>query len=335
MTPERLRLLRRMVGIGAFGVVVFFASFMMAFPYDKVKDQLVAQAAAANLDMDVGSTGPLLGFGVSMKDVTLRTRPAVGQKPAVIPIQEARLSQTPLSGMNNEWDYDVALEALGGEIDATIKIAKLGETKLATRQVALNELSGSRGLVPLPLSGRLDMNLDMKIPNMRHGEANGSLDWRWAGAVIGDGKEKLKVAGNPFLSEGIVVPRVRLGDFKGKVVFNKGIGKLQGVGAKSQDGEIRIEGEVRLADPIGYSYVDLYVVFKLSDPLLKSNDKLQLMMQLAESMGKRPDGFYGFRLTGSFNRLGPIQWMQTSPFPPGGSRAATPAAPVARPAPAG
>jgi hypothetical protein len=47
------------------------------------------------------------------------------------------------------------------------------------------------------------------------------------------------------------------------------------------------------------------------------------MMQLAESMGKRPDGFYGFRLTGSFARMGPIQWMKASPFP-AGSRAQAP-----------
>ena len=59
----------------------------------------------------------------------------------------------------------------------------------------------------------------------------------------------------------------------------------------------------------------------MSDALLKSNDKFQLMLQLAESMGKRSDGFYGFRMTGSFNRLGPVQWMKTSPFPAVGTRA--------------
>ena len=75
MTPERFRMIRRMVGIGAFGLVVFVLSFMFAFPYERVKDTVVAQAAAANLDLEVGSTGPLFGFGVVMKDVVLRTRP--------------------------------------------------------------------------------------------------------------------------------------------------------------------------------------------------------------------------------------------------------------------
>ena len=52
-------------------------------------------------------------------------------------------------------------------------------------------------------------------------------------------------------------------------------------------------------------------------------------------MGKRSDGFYGFRLTGSFARLNSVQWMQNSPFPASGagfgSRAAAPAPPVSPP----
>jgi type II secretion system protein N len=228
-------------------------------------------------------------------------------------------------GLKGQTAYDntVSLDALGGQVDIESSgvLLKHGETKVVAKELAMNELSGSRGLIPLPLSGRLDVNLDMVLPSGRYGESNGGVDWKWAGAAIGDGKEKLRVPGNAFLSEGIVIPRVRLGDFKGKVVFQKGIGKLHGVGAKSQDGELRMEGEIRLADPVGYSYLDLYVTFKMSDALLKSNDKFQLMLQLAESMGKRSDGFYGFRMTGSFNRLGPVQWMKTSPFPAVGTRA--------------
>jgi type II secretion system protein N len=332
MTPERFRMIRRTLGIGAFGAVVFVISFMLAFPYERVKDTVVAQAAAANLDVEVGSTGPLLGFGVVMKDVVVRTRPALGEKPAVMSIEEARLSSSPLVGLKGQTAYDntVSLDTLGGQVDIESSgvMLKHGETRVMARELGLNELSGSRGLIPLPLAGRLDMNLEMVLPTGRYGEGNGAVDWKWAGAAIGDGKEKLRVAGNPFLSEGIVIPRVRLGDFKGKVVFQKGVGKLQGVGAKSQDGELRMEGEIRLADPVGYSYLDLYVTFKLSDALLQSNDKFQLMLQLAESMGKRSDGFYGFRMTGSFNRLGPVQWMKTSPFPAVGTRAAAGTAPT-------
>ena len=328
MTPERFRSLRRALGIGLFGVVVFVFSFGLAFPYDRVKDQLVAVAAAGNLDMDVGSTGPLLGFGVLMKDVTLRTRPELGKKPSVITIEQARLKSSPLAGLREQlMAYDISLDTMGGRVDAELTATReLGETKLSTREISMAELPGVKTSIGLPLGGQLDMDLDFDAPNNRNGEGSGTLEWKWGAASVGDGKEKLKIPGNPLMAEGITFPRIRLGDFKGKIQFTKGVGKLSGVGARSQDGELKIEGEVRLADPLNYSYLDLYVTFKLSDALLKANDRLQLMMQIAESMGKRSDGFYGFRLTGSFARMGPVQWMKTSPFPAGGRAEGPPAA---------
>jgi hypothetical protein len=197
-------------------------------------------------------------------------------------------------------------------------------------------MPGVKDAINLPLAGRLDLTLDLQKPNHRNGEASGSLSWLCAGCGVGDGKEKLKVASNPLLAEGMSFPRISLGDFAGKVAVTKGVGRLQGVHARSPDGEICVEGEVRLADPVGYSYLDLYVRFKLSEALLRRADKLQILLQLAETMGKRSDGFYGFRLTGSFARLNSVQWMQTSPFPASGagfgSRAAAPTPPVSPPA---
>jgi type II secretion system protein N len=320
VTPERFRSMRRWLGIALFGAVIFFISFALAFPYERVKDQIIAVAAAFNLDMDVGSTGPMLGFGVVMKDVTLRTRPELGKKASVMSVEEARLGSSPLGPLRSRlMDYDISLDTLGGRIEADLVATReLGETRLSTREISMAELPGVKSSIGLPLGGQLDLDLDFKAPNNRNGEGSGSLQWSWGGAFVGDGKEKLRIPGNPLLGEGITFPRIRLGDFKGKVAFTKGVGKLSGVGSRSQDGEIKIEGEVRLADPLNYSYVDLYVTFKLSDALLKANDRLQLMMQIAETMGKRPDGFYGFRLTGSFARMGPVQWMKTSPFPAGG-----------------
>ena len=83
---------------------------MMAFPYERVKDQIVAIAAAQNLDMEVGSTGPLLGIGVVMKDVTLRTRPDPGKKASVIPIERARIDVSPLAQLRGEFAYNLDVD---------------------------------------------------------------------------------------------------------------------------------------------------------------------------------------------------------------------------------
>jgi type II secretion system protein N len=319
MTPDRFRVIRRVVGMGAFGVVVFLVSLMLAFPYEKVRDQIVAIAAAQNLDVQVGSTGPTFGFGVVLEDVTVRTRPEPGKRPSVIPVERARIDVSPLAQLRGEFAYSLEIQAFDGHIDTDEHAEKTGShSKIATREINLAQLPGVKQAINLPLAGRLTLSLDLTKPNHRNGEASGHLSWLCAGCGIGDGKEKLKIASDPMLAQGLSFPRVTLGDFAGKVQFQKGVGRLQGVHSRSPDGELFIDGEVRLADPIGYSYLNLYVRFKLSEALLRRAQNLQLLLQLADA-GKRSDGFYGFRLSGSLARLNSVQWMQTSPFPAAGA----------------
>jgi type II secretion system protein N len=320
MSPDRFRTIRRLVGLGLFGLAVFLVAFMMAFPYERVKDQIVAIAAAQGMDMEVGSTGPTFGIGVVLKDVTLRTRPDPGKKASLIPIERAAIEVSPLAQLRGEFAFNLDVNALDGRIEANEAAEKTrSRTRLQTTELSLAQLPGVKDAINLPLGGRLSLNLDLTKPNHRNGEATGSLSWTCAGCSVGDGKEKLKIASNPLLAEGMSFPRMSLGDLVGKVTFQKGVGRLQGVHARSPDGELFIDGEVRLADPVGYSYLDLYVRFKLSEALLRRADKLQILLQLAEGMGKRSDGFYGFRLTGSFSRLNSVQWMQNSPFPAAGA----------------
>jgi type II secretion system protein N len=329
MSPDRFRAIRRIVGVGTFGVVVFLVAFMLSFPYDRVKDQIVAMAASQNMDMEVGSTGPTLGIGVVLKDVTLRTRPEPGKKANLIAVDRARIEVSPLAQLRGEFAYNLDVQALDGRIEADEHTEKArSRTRIGTKEISLALVPGVKDAINLPLAGRLNLSLDLTKPNHRNGEASGTLSWTCAACGIGDGKEKLKIASNPLLAEGMSFPRMTLGDFGGKITFNKGVGRLQGVHTRSADGELFIDGEIRLADPVGYSYLDLYVRFKLSEALLRRADKLQILLQLAETMGKRSDGFYGFRLTGSFARLNGVQWMQNSPFPAAGagfgSRAAAP-----------
>ena len=328
MTSDRRRLLQRLGGTGLFGLVVFTISFMLSFPFDRITEQIVAVAASRDLDLEVGSAGPAFGIGVALKDVKLSARTDPGKKPAwVMNIAQARIGVSPLAEMRGDIAYTIWLDALGGEVDADIQSTKaLGLTKVNAKQLAMSDLPGIREAINLPLGGTLDVDLDLKTPQNRNAEANGALSWTWAGCVLGDGKEKLKVPGT-LLAEGITLPKLRLNDFTGKINFEKGVGKLQNVQAKGPDGELHLEGEIRLSEIVALSYIDLYLRFKLSDALLKSSDKLQTMLQFADS-AKRADGFYGFHVTGTLSRPGSFLPMKSSPF------ATAPGAPLGRPTPA-
>lgn len=328
LTPERVRLFRR-IGIHlAVGFVVLTLTFYLSFPYDRISEVLAASAAQQNVDVEIGSAGPAFGVGVSFENVLISTRPTDGSKPTRIRIDGARVTASPLAFLIGRQSVSVSAETMGGDIEIEWRASRLdgqkseGRLRIDARSLAMADLPGIQETINLPLAGMLGMTIDLKVPMIGTGlnvrplwnEASGSVSWKCEACSIGDGKAKLKIAGNPLFAEGLSLPRLRLGDLAGKLAIEKGIGKFQAVQARSPDGELIVEGEMRLADPLPLSALDVYVRFRLSDALLKSADKLKLILQIAESVGKRSDGFYGFRLNGALARLGAPRWSQSSPF---------------------
>ena len=171
-----------------------------------------------------------------------------------------------------------------------------------------------RDAINLPLSGTAKLDLSILSPSGKLAEANGEITLSCDNVVIGDGKTPLKVAGNPFLSGGLTLPKVRLDDFGGHVAIDKGLAKLQEIAGKSRDGEVALEGEVTLRDPLPTSTVNAYLRFKLSDAFLKQASAVPTMLQMVGAQGKRPDGFYGMRLSGRLGQLNPPVLSPTSPI---------------------
>ncbi len=328
MTPERKRRLQRIAAPAGVGLGVFAVTFAASFPYDRIRDLVTAAASRSDLDVEIAEVGPTLGVGLSFGGITVSTRPVGAGKPTRLRIDEARVLLSPLWRILGQDAVSVSAQALGGDIDVDLRASKAkSRVRIGTRDIALADLPGVKEAINLPLAGALTFDVDLATTGKKLGEAAGQVSWTCAACAIGDGKAKLKVAGNPLLAEGLGLPRLRLGDLSGSVVFEKGVGKLKAVQARSPDGELRVEGEIRLADPLALSRVDLYITFRLSEPLLKSADKLQILLQIAEPMGKRPDGMYGLQLAGTFGHLGPPRWAKSSPF----SAAAGARSPVARP----
>jgi type II secretion system protein N len=271
----------------------------------------------------VGATKPILGIGVKLEDVRGATRPTDGSKPSRFVIDKARITTSPLKNLMGGLAYGIKADLLGGQVSVAVEADKdEGSGKAVLQDIALAELPGIRETIGLPIAGTIHSEVDLVLPKLQAAAANGRFEITCNGCSVGDGKAKLRVASNPLLAEGVTMPKLRVGDLEGTIVFEKGTGVIEGMHSKSPDIELDVEGSVRLSDPVDLSQLDLYVKFKLSDNLVKSNDKFQLLLQFAEMQGKRPDGFYGFRLQGSPRRLREPQWSKTSPFPPKGQRRA-------------
>jgi type II secretion system protein N len=312
---ERTRRLGKLAAMAGFGWVVFLVALYLTLPYGRFKDFIAAKVSSYGYEMEAKSAGPSLGLGMTLKEVSLVSRPSGGGKPTRILVEKAKLGVSLLSYLVGNKTVNVSARVFGGDIDTHVEVGKTdGAVKLRTSEIDLAELPWIKDLINLPTSGKLDLKLDLDMPKQRLSESKGSLGWECTACALGDGKAKLVIASNPLLAEGLGLPKIRLGDFSGKVVIDKGVGRLQNVQFKSSDLEATVEGEIHLAQPVASTHVDLYVRFKLSDGLLRSSEKLRTIMDLTAQMGKRPDGFIGFRMTGTLQNMGSFQWQKTSPF---------------------
>jgi type II secretion system protein N len=363
MTPDRVRLMRKIGLFTGFGLVVFVVALYASFPYDRAREAAV-RMASKNLDLDVeiGSAGPAFGLAIMFHDIRVRTRPMTG-KPTRFTIDSAKFSPSILAPLMSSIPFTLTLEGLGGKAVLDQKgtpgggtggsgsgsgsgIGKKGgpfRTELVAHDIDLAEIPGVKEAINMPIAGKLKVELEIASESGRYADASGHLTIACNDVVAGDGKTPLKVAGNPFLAGGLTLPRVRIGDLGGTVAIDKGTAKLKGVESKSPDGEIALEGEIILRDPLQMSTVNLYLRFKLSDAFLQKASSLQMILQAAAAQGKRPDGFYGLRIGGRLGQLTPPVLSPTSPItssvvpPRPGARTGVvipPSAPYPGPAPA-
>jgi type II secretion system protein N len=338
MLSDRLRRLRKIGATAAFGVFVFFLVFVLTLPYGRMKDYLVALAEKQGYEVEVKSAGPALGLGIRLKDVIVATRPSGEAKPTRIAIPVAKVHWSLLGALVGRKTYQISASVFGGDLDVETSRSK-SESRLhvSAQDIHLSEIPWVKAATNLPLFGTLDLRLDEKMPGLKASATVGSLTWTCSACTLGDGKAKLIIPSDPLLAQGLGLPKIRLGDLPGRVPIEKGLGRLQGVQSKSPDGEFYVEGEIKLNDSIASSYLDLYVRFKLSDTLLKSSEKLRTLLEFAGEKGKRPDGFYGFRIRGPLNHMGKPEWTKTSPFgaPASGPKpiASRSGAPLPSPAP--
>jgi type II secretion system protein N len=334
IASEKLRRLRRAVLYALFGAAVFAVSLVLVFPAQRAKEIAVQVAASKDLDVEIGSASPAFGLGVVFRDIHVRTHPTTG-KPTRFIIQSLRVGVSPWSLLSSSKTFTVSLEGFGGRVDVTQTGVLDGkrpfQLELRARHVKMSELPGVREALNIPLGGTAKVDLGLSSATGKLADANGEVTFSCDDCVVGDGKTPLRVAGNPFLSGGLTLPRLRLGDFGGHVAIEKGLARLQEIGGRSPDGEIALEGDISLRDPVGLSTVNAYLRFKLSEAFLKQAGPLQTILQMAGAAGKRPDGFYGMRLSGRLDHLNPPILSPVSPILAAPSRPGTHAAITAHP----
>jgi type II secretion system protein N len=316
---ERLRVFRRVALYALFGIAAYVTALAICFPYGRVKDMAIAMAAQAGYDAEIGAAGAAFPFGVAFTDIRVRSRtPGANGKPMQFHLDSAHAPFLPviLSGGNA---VDVVVNGFGGRIALGAESRKGGPMHYRVRvdDVNLAQVPGPRESWNLPLTGVLHLFANLDAKTDRFADSNGEIEFNCAACTVGDGKAAVKFGGsNPFLAAGLTLPRVRLGDFAGRIGIEKGVARAEGVAIKSGDAEVTLEGEVLLRDPFAHSAVNAYLRFKLGDAMLRSASAIASVLQVAGAPGLRPDGFYGLRFAGPISGL-QVVLSPSSPVGPG------------------
>ena len=345
LSPRWSRVLR-VAGYALFAIVVAVTTLYVTLPRERIKEKIEAtlsadpstalaqgNLAAIGMNVDIGELGLTLltGPGLNAERIELRSRPVnPNDKPARYVIDDAKVKVGLLGAMFGRPTYRFTAHGFDGEVSGAITMAPSEQTiRIDVKGLVLTGVQAIQQSVGLPIAGAVSGKIDAVAPQNLAANMSGAIELNVEDLVVGDGKAKLTVPNDPFLAAGVTFPRLRIGTLNGKLVMDKGKGKLEGLYAKSPDVEAYLDGYVELRDPLGTSQLHAYLRFKPSEGLTKREPTVELMMNALGGMAKRPDGFLGFQITGPLSAL--FYLPNTNP-PPGVTLGNAPAAGPATPA---
>ncbi len=227
----------------------------------------------------------------------------------------------------------VDAEGFGGAFDGS-----LVQTKTDDRTVHIELDSVELGDVPLlastlgaPVRGRVSGTIDLEIPGGKLAEAEGLIDLRCEGLIVGDGKTKLRGA--------LALPPIDAGNLVLKAEVTKGTLRIEKAETDGSDLVASVAGTIQLRDPYERSIVGLELRFRFTDEYRGRNELTKGMLGEPGSASggvidldpnsrraKQEDGGYVWSLAGPFSH------PRFSPGPTVGARGSKPprAAPKAR-----
>jgi type II secretion system protein N len=309
----------RFVGYGVFYWTALAIFAYLTFPYDRVRDRIVAEFNARQvgpdaLKLEIDSLGSYWLSGVEAKGVRLISPPkpvtdvsAPAPKPSVLSIESAhgRVGLLPL--LIGSVRLSFAADAFGGKVSGqTSESDGARRLELELEALSLEKAGLLSDIVGLPLAGTLEGTLELLLPEGKFAKAEGKVALKVKGLSAGDGKAKIH--------DTIALPKLEVGDLNIEGDANAGQLKFTNFAASGADLELSADGSVRLRDPVPTSLLSLGARFRFSDRYMGKSDMTRAIFGSPGSAvpglfdldpkarrAKGTDGFYGWRVTGVLN----------------------------------
>jgi type II secretion system protein N len=188
-------------------------------------------------------------------------------------------------------------------------------------EISLKQIHDLRTTLPVPITGELEMSLELESEDGKLSTADGELTMELTDVVMSSKGYKADLGGMQM-----DVPPLAISSAELIVKFVKGEGEIKSFKVNSKHIDTKLEGIVNLGDRVEMMRFDLYVMFKVLDAYVAQSDALKTILPSLDSFSPkaqrahRSDGYYGFRFRGPV-RSATFQPSQTfSPRKGGASR---------------
>jgi len=315
-----------------FGTLTLF--LLWSFPYDRLKDRLVAefnarQPAGAGTRLEIEKMSGYWLSGVEAQGVKLHSPPSAPDEEGkvkdgrVVVVDDIHLRVSIFRLLVGTLNVAFGGEAFGGSLSGHTSDADGARSfALELDGVSVGELPLLREVVGLPIEGKLSGSIDLRMPEAKLSKAEGKIDLKIVELALGDGKAKIR--------DTIALPRMEAGELVLQAEATEGRLKVDKLSASGSDLELAADGSVRLREPLDTSLAELSLRFKFADKFKTKNDTTKALfgepgsslpglfdLDPKNQRAKRPDGFYAFRLTG------PLSKLDTQPAPLGAAGTVT------------
>lgn len=326
---ERLLALRpillRVIGYPAFFTFFFVLFLYLTFPWDRLRESLVAAAEAprvttsgratpSNMELSIGSLSPTFLPGVEARDVRVTLLPTRStERPVVMNLDKLRLRLSIFALLAQRASLSFSVVGMGGTIDgsasialgkpATPRISPLRAFEVTLADVRAGEVAPLVSMVGLPLGGSLSGNITVDIPEGDVSQTTGSVRLTADRLTVGNGQAQFQI---PHFG-GVTIEQIRAGRLTANADIRRGVVQFTNVSAHSEEFDLQMDGRIDLRPNFADSALNLGMRFRLTDVYRAKSEqagRIMSVMDMAPDLrrARRPDGLYAFRCSGTFDR---------------------------------
>jgi type II secretion system protein N len=320
VTAKYKRILK-WVGFGVFYLFALFLFGFLTFPFDRMRTRIqtefnASQTGPTPLTLRLGHLSSYWFSGIRADNVELSSLPspapiedgAKPAKPRVMRVDTIHARVSLLRLLVGTVHVNFGADAFGGEVSGFTSDADGGrKLEVDLEDLSLAEAPLIADLIGLPIAGTLAGHVEFLLPDSKLSKAEGKVDLTFSGLSAGDGKTKVLNA--------IALPKVEVGDLTLKATAVAGVLKIDQLGAAGKDLDLQSDGSVRLRDSFDASVLSVNARFKFNTRFTNKDDMTRGLFGTTGSSvpglfdlvpqnkrAKRPDGFYGWRVNGTFAR---------------------------------